>query len=194
MDGSYANEASTERPLWPFLVVGSDAQQPLWFRRCDTALLFLLLIARAVAVTCFVLVFAVVVAGVLYRYGLNDPLTWSETIALWALIWMVFVGAPVPLASSSHYAVEALVRKLPDVAQIWLALVLAILALGFCLVVARQGLWLAVQNMHQIAPAPQVPYAISYAAIPVGFSLMSLVLVRHIVAIALRLMRGKNNL
>jgi TRAP-type C4-dicarboxylate transport system permease small subunit len=181
----------TERALWPFLVVGHDPRPRAWLRAYDAVLKVLVRIAEAIAVVAFFLMFAIVVYGVYCRYFLNSPLTWAETVAVWSVVWMVFVGAASPTAAGTQYVVEAFIVKLPPAVQIVTALVLHTLVIVFCALVVREGTWLTIQNIHQIAPAPTVPYAISYAAVPIGFGLMGLITIRDWLVLVTRIARGQ---
>jgi TRAP-type C4-dicarboxylate transport system permease small subunit len=181
-----------ERPLWPYLVVGNDPRPRAWLSAYDAVLKVLVRIAEAIAVLAFLLMFAIVTYGVFCRYFLNSPLTWAETIAIWSVVWMVFVGAAAPTASSTQYVVEAFIVKLPPGVQMATALVIHTLVILFCAVVVREGTWLAIQNLHQIAPAPTVPYAYSYAAVPIGFGLMGLILLRDWLVLVARIARGQS--
>ncbi len=184
-------EEAVERPLWPHLVVGAFPSAPRWLIFYDRLLGVLLKGASLIAVTAFMLILGIVVAGVVFRYVLNDPLTWSETLALWAMIWLVFAGTPVPLARSSHYAVEALVVKFPEGVQRWLALAVTALGLLFCVLLAGHGFWLTNQNRAQIDPTLEVPFAFSYAAVPTGFALMAAILLRNCLVVLLLIRRGQ---
>ena len=45
-----------------------------------------------------VLSIAVIVsASVFFRYVLNDSLSWSEELAKYAMLWLVFLGSPIAL-------------------------------------------------------------------------------------------------
>lgn len=185
-------DGTPDRPLWPYLVIGASPSGPRWLTAYDKFLTVLLKAASLVAVLAFVLIMAIVVAGVVFRYVLNDPLTWSETLALWAMVWLVFAGTPVPLANSSHYVVEALVVKLPRGVQVWLALAVTALGLLFSVLLAVHGFWLTNQNRFQIDPTLEIPFAFSYAAVPVGFTLMAAILLRNCLVLLTQLRVGRS--
>src|SRR5699024_11798997 len=48
------------------------------------------------------LMFILLVIQVFYRKWLNDPLTWSEEIAILTMVWITFVGAYQCTAEDSH--------------------------------------------------------------------------------------------
>ena len=60
----------------------------------EESLRFALLALFAVIIVCVSL-------QVFFRYVLNDPLTWSEELARFSFMWMVFLGWGLPSATTS---------------------------------------------------------------------------------------------
>jgi TRAP-type C4-dicarboxylate transport system permease small subunit len=173
-------------PLWPHdLRVRDRRHHPAWLVGLNRFVDVTTSGLKYVAVACLALLLLDVAASVVLRYVFNSPLTWSETIALWFLIWMTFAGAPHPLAQGTHYTVETFPKSLSRSAQIVLALVATALSLLFCLVVLWYGVSLTITNLRQMAPVLNLPYAVPYASIPLGFFLMGLILVRDLVELGL---------
>ena len=54
----------------------------------------------------------VVFAGVVWRYLLNDPLEWSDEVALAVLIATTFLGAALTLQRSEHLGIRVLRTRL----------------------------------------------------------------------------------
>ncbi|ETX10213.1 C4-dicarboxylate ABC transporter [Marinomonas ushuaiensis DSM 15871] len=52
-------------------------------------------------------------AGVFFRYVLNDPIVWSESIAKLLIVWMTFLGASIAFSEKSHIRVDSLVDYFP---------------------------------------------------------------------------------
>ena len=77
-----------------------------------------------------------VLAGVVFtqfftRYALNDSAAWTEEIARYLLIGVVFVGASIGVAKNNHIQVDLLYRYLPARAGRALALLVDVLRIGF---------------------------------------------------------------
>jgi len=178
-------DGEAELSFWPNIAIGVSARHPVWLNTLDRALSGLMAAASVLAVIALGVITVLMGVGVWYRYVIAEPLLWTDTIVLWSFIWMVFVGAPVPLSSSMHFTVEALVVALNPRVQRMVALSGCVLSLIFCIIVTKEGAWLTAQNLQQLDPALGLPFAIPYASVPIGFALMSLVLFRHCLVLLL---------
>jgi len=58
-------------------------------------------------------VLILVVLQVTMRYIFNAPLTWSEELAVFALVWLSFVGSVICMRDHEHIEIEILVDNLP---------------------------------------------------------------------------------
>ena len=65
------------------------------------------------------------------RYALNDSASWTEEIARYLLIGVVFVGAAIGVAKNNHIQVDLLYRYLPPKAGRVLATVVDVLRIAF---------------------------------------------------------------
>ena len=59
-------------------------------------------VARAAVLGLTLLVLLVMLAQVFFRYVLNSSLQWSEELAVWGMVWMVFVGSVLLVRRSEH--------------------------------------------------------------------------------------------
>lgn len=59
-----------------------------------------------------------VFSNVLLRYVLNGGITWSEELARFSFVWLVFLGAIKAFKDGAHIIVDLMVAKLPRVMQI----------------------------------------------------------------------------
>jgi TRAP-type C4-dicarboxylate transport system permease small subunit len=97
--------------------------QLAWLEACSERLnrAAEILLAALIAVTV-----AAATAQVVFRYGVQASLTWSEELARYAFIWAIFIGTSVAARRGQHIAVDSLVKTLPRVVQRWLRLLNAI--------------------------------------------------------------------
>lgn len=125
---------------------------------------------------------------VFFRYGLNDPLSWSEELAIYCMIWMAFLAGPVVWRTGAFVAIEMLRDRLPEGPRTALQVLLTVGAL----VVVATLLWFGLVHVRRgfgsTASSLPVRMAWVYAALPVGMAAMFLVglelLLRDILALA----------
>lgn len=112
------------------------------------------------------------------RYVLNDSLAWTEEIARYLLILMVYSGAISALARSEHIALEVVVRYAPVVNARPLAVQSEVVSMCFYLVLTIGASVLAYTN-EQTLISVAVPKAHIYGFIALcGFGLCLFTLVR----------------
>jgi TRAP-type C4-dicarboxylate transport system permease small subunit len=127
-------------------------------------------------VTLLLLLNLVVGLQVFSRYVLNHSLSWSEELARYMFIWLVFTSAAIVLRKDRHIQVTAFVDKLPvRVRQ-------AIIFLGDCLMLAFaglvlfEGLRLAAMVWTVLTAAMEIPWTLVYIGIILGMAAMVLAL------------------
>jgi len=106
---------------------------------------------------------------VIFRYVLKHPLPWSEELARFLFVWVVFLGSAVAVKEKAHVGLEYFVDLL-KVSQRRIIYALAyILCMFMSLSVAKYGFTVVKSTLAQLSPAMQVPMGLVYLAIPLGF-------------------------
>jgi TRAP-type transport system small permease protein len=145
------------------------------------------LINRAVEITIALLLAATVIVAVLqvvFRYGLNSSLSWSEELARYLFIWVIFLGTSSAMRRRHHMAVEALASILPTIALRPLAAIVTIVSIAFFGVVLYTSLLLTENAIPQLSTALEISVAFVYVAAPIGAALTILHLLNQLVQIA----------
>lgn len=106
--------------------------------------------------------------AVVFRYGINAPLVWTEETLRYLTIWIAMVGSAAALRRDEHMGVEILAlmglgRLLPATR----ALVLLLVA-GFSLALLWYAVPMAIRNMAQVSPAARIPMVWPYLALVIG--------------------------
>jgi TRAP-type C4-dicarboxylate transport system permease small subunit len=115
---------------------------------------------------------AITFGQVVLRYGLNRPLFWSDEAARYLFVWTALIGAAACVRERAHYAMDALVLRLPPAARrlcaglVWLAVA------GFVAVLLVYGWRDTVNAARQEALSLPMRMDLAYAAMPVGAALM----------------------
>ena len=118
-------------------------------------------------------------AGVVFtqfftRYALNNSASWTEEIARYLLIGVVFVGASIGVAKNNHIQVDFVYRYLPAGLARAMAAGVDVVRVAFMVSMSV----FTVQMMQKMGPLPMtivdLPMNIVYSVVLFGFVAMSL--------------------
>lgn len=116
----------------------------------------------------------IVAAQIATRYLFHVPLPWSEEVARYLFIWLVWVGASYATKERKHICIDVVVSRLPRAGKKTCALISTAVWIVFLIFMAGISLKLtgSVYSGSQIAVGSGIPMWVPYAAIPVGMLLM----------------------
>jgi TRAP-type C4-dicarboxylate transport system permease small subunit len=116
----------------------------------------------------------VTVRFVLTAAGINISAAWTEEVARYVLIWIVFLGAGIGCRKRQLISLEFIVRALPALPGQGLVHAGLLLCLGFFGLLISVGLAFMELGAVETSPVMQIPKAWVYAAMPAGAALMIL--------------------
>jgi TRAP-type C4-dicarboxylate transport system permease small subunit len=126
------------------------------------------------------LIAGLVLAAVVFRYILNDPLTWSEELVIVLFGWMIFLGIANAFRVRSHIIIDVVVLFAPRAVSIAfgvIATAVTALVLG---VLAWYAWRYMVREMPNLTPMLGVSAAWAIAPLVVGSALSILHLLRNL--------------
>jgi len=129
----------------------------------------------------------VVLAGVLFRYVINDPLMWSEALARYLMVWIGLVGAAITLKHGAHIRINAIRQRLPRLLRLVGDLAVALAIAGFLWIMTVEGWSAAWRGANQSVTSLGVSMLWPLLAVPVAGALM---LVQHLLHTLLLLTGG----
>ena len=144
----------------PENVKGKSAQRPWYVHIEDVLGTFALGIILIVMATQIVL-----------RYVFNGSLIWSEEISRYLLIALVFLGTATAVREREHIVIDLIDRLIPTQALSVLKGLVDITLAIYLGVIVYHAQTVVMMFRNQPSSALQVPMAIPYAAIPLGFGL-----------------------
>lgn len=124
----------------------------------------------------------IVFANVSLRYTTNFSIVWAEEVARYLMVWMTFLGAGLALRTGGLVAITNLHDAMPDRPQRALRAIIVLGLLIFFAVMIWVGYSYALRMRFQMTPATRIPFSAIYAAMPIGFALMTV----HLLLIARR--------
>ncbi|MCM3601624.1 TRAP transporter small permease [Robertmurraya korlensis] len=130
----------------------------------------------------FVMV-VVISVQVFMRYVLQDSLPWSEELARYCFIWLVYLGISYGVKKQKHMSVDVLYLALKGKSQAALRIVGNLLFLAFALFGLIYGyqITLKLLTWGQLSPALSLPVGFVYLAGPIGMGLTAIRLIQLIV-------------
>jgi TRAP-type C4-dicarboxylate transport system permease small subunit len=115
--------------------------------------------------------------GVLVRYVIPLPLTFTEEAARYLMIWMALLAISCGIARREHIGVEMLFERLPAGLRRWVLLAIDLLAFAFFFLLVVYGLDLVDRGTRSYTMIYGLAKALPFAAVPVAAALACIQLV-----------------
>ena len=118
----------------------------------------------------------VLAVQVFMRYVMNNSLSWSEELARYMFVWLIYISISYGAQSIKHIKIDAAMALFPAKWRRWVLIIGDVLFLGFCLFICwtAWGIIGRQLKLEQNSPAMQMPMWILYAAPMVGFGLTAI--------------------
>ena len=142
----------------------------------------LLNVAKASVIAISVVMVIVTLAQVVFRYVIAAPLPWSEELARYCFVWIVFLGGAIGLSRGIHLGVDLFVNMLPEPVQRGLDALTSALIACFAATVIYASFPVINMNMLQRSPALGVQMSWIYIAIPISMALIFLICAERVLA------------
>ncbi|UFJ41408.1 TRAP transporter small permease [Brevibacillus humidisoli] len=109
-----------------------------------------------------------VLARILGQYIDMELPRWTEELARYLMIWLVFIGASLAVRYAALIGMEAIAERLPVKPQKGLRIVVLLVSKVFYVVLIIYGIEMLGHVSTQLSPGLKMPMAFVYAAIPAG--------------------------
>ncbi|NIK28744.1 TRAP-type C4-dicarboxylate transport system permease small subunit [Thalassobacillus devorans] len=126
---------------------------------------------------------------------MDNSLSWSEELARYCFIWLIYVGISYGVKRRRHISVDAMMLLFKGKTKIYFSILANVLFLVFCGYVVFYASGIASQLLAygQTTPALKIPTGIVYAAPPVGMGLAGIRLIQNIFIDIKRIRDFKSN-
>lgn len=148
--------------------------------RHSLVLLLLLAAAKGSVIAISVAMVVVTLAQVVFRYVLGAPLPWSEELARYCFVWIVFLGGAIGLERGIHLGVDLFVNLLPPRLRTSLDVLSNVLIGCFAAAVVYASFPVIGMNLMQHSPAMGVQMSWIYIAIPISMVLIIVITAERI--------------
>ncbi|MDX2485015.1 MAG: TRAP transporter small permease [Pseudodonghicola sp.] len=109
--------------------------------------------------------------GILARRLLPFPLSFTEELARYLMIWTALLAVSSGIAHREHIGVEFLFSRLPAQIRRGLALAFDLLALGFFLVLFLYGIGFTIRGFARVTMIYGMPKGVPFAGVPLAAAL-----------------------
>lgn len=136
-----------------------------------------------VLLTIFSSIMVIVIFIQVVMRQLDNSLTWSEELARYCFIWLVYIGISYGVKKQRHIKVDVALLLLKEKGQIILTMIANVIFIVFALFVIRYGYDIAnkLLTFGQKSPALHIPMGLVYMATPVGMGLTLLRLIQNLI-------------
>jgi len=124
----------------------------------------------AIGVGLLSIVFAVMVAAVFFRYVLNDSLIWSEELARYGFVALVYVGISTGFRRSSHVRID-LVEFMPRSVTRVTDVLVWVVSVAFLAFLLAQAIAITQVLRTSRSASLEMPMAWLYWAVALGIAL-----------------------
>lgn len=115
-----------------------------------------------------------IILQVISRFVINLPLTWSEELSRYLMIYIVFLGASLAMRHNKLISIEILPETLTGNKRRFVIILVMVISIIFFAILFKQGIGMLPLVQMQSSPGLQLSMAIPYASIPIGSFLLAL--------------------
>ena len=136
----------------------------------------LIKLCKIAVISCVLSIALLVSTSIFFRYVLNNSITWSEEVAKYLMVWMVFVGAPVAMVQSRHIAIEMFPNLFRPRIRALIFLIVNLLIVLTMAFWTYRGFTYTVGGMSQVMSSfDKIPLGVVFASIPFGSCIMMII-------------------
>lgn len=120
---------------------------------------------KAIEVIMFIMLSGMVVLvfmNVILRYFFNSGITWSEELARYLFLWLIFIGAIGAMRDKAHLGVDTVIKRLSPKAQKVVYIIGQIIMLIIMIMLAQGSYGLTMINLNAKASATNLPLYFVY--------------------------------
>ncbi|MFC2170049.1 TRAP transporter small permease [Acidobacteriota bacterium] len=129
------------------------------------------IVAFLMAAICLVVLF-----GVVNRFIFKLPVSWTEELARFLMVWICMIGAAVALRATEHIGITFLLMKLKKTKKLVITFNYVLVCL-FLIIVFIWGLKLCASQRLQLSAAMRLSMFWPFLAIPAG----SFIMIAHLI-------------
>ena len=131
-------------------------------------------IARVILAIMLSVMIVVVLFGVVNRFLLKLPVSWTEEVSRFLMIWICMLGSTIAVKNGSHVAVLYFISKFREESRQKIAFINHLLIIAFLIIPSLYGLKLCISQAGQLSPALRISMFYPFLSVPFGCIIMIL--------------------
>ena len=135
----------------------------------------ILLVCKYLLIVIVAVIAVILIAAVVFRYGLDSALSWAEESSKYLMVWLTFLGAPIVMSQFGHANIDVLLNALPGRLQQALLLLVSLVVCATMGIVLWKGIAFAQVGARQVASTFNLSMIWLYLSVPVGSAMTVLV-------------------
>jgi len=116
----------------------------------------------------FIFLFVFVTLQVILRYVFSNPLSWTEELSRFSMVWLTYIGAIIAMRENKHITIYVLDKILSDKLRKGINILSKSFSLIFLLIVFYYGVKKVVLNLYIRSTVTEWSLGIIYLCIPIG--------------------------
>ena len=134
------------------------------------------IVERSISIL-FVVMFLCVLTQIVLRNFTTIPVPWTEELARYIYVWLVFFGATVISSDDEHIRVEMFAERIPAKLKPFINMIVQALIILFCISAIKGGITLVKFNSNKptVTLPKFVTFSYMYFAIPFSFGIMLII-------------------
>lgn len=134
---------------------------------------------ESICVTLMSVMTVVIFIQVVMRYVMHNSLSWSEELARYCFIWLIYIGVAYGCKKMKHIKIDAALRLFPEKCRPYVVILGELLVIAFAAYIVKTGIAYTVKQAQygKVSPALGLPLQYINIAPAAGFAL---VIVRQI--------------
>ncbi len=140
-----------------------------------------------IVVSLLLVLSALMVTAVFYRYVLNDSIYWSEEVSTTLLVFISFLGSTVAYKHKAHIGIDIFMEKISGKNKKTLLFIIDLSFLLFWFLIFIESFKLMPMFMIQTTATLEIPYAYIFSIIPIS----SVIWIIHSISNILKITAGE---
>ena len=138
---------------------------------------------KMLAVILMTVMLGSIAVGVAFRYVVGNPLTWSDELAIYMLIWLTFVGGSMSVKTGRAASLDLVFDRMNLVWKKIFLIVGYLSLMVFAVIVAYVAFqWISNPSVKtQISPGLKISMFMPYLAVPFGITCLFVHSLNHLV-------------